>query len=71
MLRNKNTDFIHGFDKELNVHTISLSAFIKEDNGSLYSPHSTKRKETFAKFIPYYAFANRGENDMQVWTLIE
>ena len=68
---NKNTDFIHGFNKELGLPTISLSAFIREDNGSLYSPHSVKRKGTFAKFIPYYAFANRGENDMQVWTLIE
>jgi DUF1680 family protein len=68
---NKNTDFIHGFDSNLGVPTITLSAFVRENNGELYSPISSKRKEIFAKFIPYYAFANRGENDMQVWTLFE
>lgn len=68
---NKNTDFIHGFDKALDIPTISVSAFVREDIGELYSPLSQNRKEIFAKFIPYHAFANRGETDMQVWTLVE
>ncbi len=68
---NKNTDFIHGFDNELGVPTITVSAFIREDSDALYSPLSQSRKEITAKFIPYYAFANRGETDMQVWTLVE
>ncbi len=68
---NESTDFIHGFDKELGVPTITVSAFVREDNGSLYSPLSSRQKEAFAKFIPYYAFANRCETDMQVWTLLK
>ena len=68
---NKDTDFIHGFDKELGVPTITVDAYMKKGNGALYSPMSYERQKTQAKLIPYYAFANRGENDMQVWTLFE
>ena len=33
----------------------------------LYKKASEKDKEIDIKFIPYYAFANRGEDDMAVW----
>lgn len=39
-----------------------------EDNGKLYFNAKEKRaKEVTLKFIPYYAFANRGDTDMLVW----
>ncbi len=67
----KNTAFTHGFDKELGIPTITLDAFIKQSSDSLYAPISQNRKRAKAKFIPYYAFANRGESSMQVWSLVE
>ncbi|MBQ8545550.1 MAG: glycoside hydrolase family 127 protein [Clostridia bacterium] len=67
----RNTDFTHGFNEELGVPTITLDAFIKQSSNSLYAPISQNRKRVKAKFIPYYAFANRGESPMQVWTLAE
>ena len=56
---------------ELGVPTVTVDAFVREDTGALYSPISRERKRIKATLIPYYAFANRGETAMQVWTLIE
>ncbi len=39
----------------------------KYDSDSLYRPLSRELIPAKVKFIPYYAFANRGESDMQVW----
>ena len=64
----KNTDFIHGFNTELGVPTITVDAYVRADNGSLYSQINNSYMKASATLIPYYAFANRGENDMQVWT---
>ncbi|MBO5033014.1 MAG: glycoside hydrolase family 127 protein [Lachnospiraceae bacterium] len=37
----------------------------------LYSPLGTEtREDVTLTYIPYYAWANRGENEMQVWTLV-
>ncbi len=36
----------------------------------LYRPVAGEMEEVKLKFIPYYAYANRGESDMQVWTLL-
>ena len=33
----------------------------------LYNNEPTESPETRIHLIPYYAFANRGESDMQVW----
>lgn len=57
-----NTDFC-------GMPDITLPAFrdISTADG-LYVPADSIRKEEFrARFIPYFAFANRGESDMQVW----
>ncbi len=35
----------------------------------LYRPAEEEMEEVKLTFIPYYAFANRGESDMQIWTL--
>ena len=56
---------------ELGVPTVTVDAFVRENTGALYSPISRERKRIKATLIPYYAFANRGETAMQVWTLIE
>ncbi len=40
------------------------------DGSWLYRPAGAdEMEEVSLNFIPYYAFANRGETDMQVWTL--
>lgn len=41
----------------------------KTDNGlsALYSPAGEGYQACQLRFIPYYAFANRGETDMRVW----
>ncbi len=67
----KCTKFTHGFNSELGVPTLELDAFVREKPSSLYSQLSLKRKKIKAKLIPFYAFANRGESPMQIWTLIE
>ncbi len=37
---------------------------------SLYAPYQKQKGEPVTlRYIPYYAFANRGEDDMQVWPL--
>jgi len=37
----------------------------------LYRPISGEMEEVRLKFLPYYTYANRGESDMQVWTLLK
>ena len=43
----------------------------KTAEGWLYRPYTNELEETELTFIPYYAFANRGVSDMQVWTLVK
>ena len=39
--------------------------------GELYHVYKRKEKEAVElKFVPYYTWANRGENEMEVWILI-
>ncbi len=53
------------------VKTIEWPGF-RRDNGAeqgLYRPWSAEKKKAVSlKFIPYYMWANRTENEMQVWT---
>lgn len=56
-----NPDF-HGFN------SITLPAYIQKSDERLYFDLADAKKEKIkVKFIPYYAFANRGEGDMLVW----
>ncbi len=42
------------------------------DTQGLYSDYTPPQKEQVKlKYIPYYVWANRGENEMQVWTRVE
>ena len=67
----KNTEFYHMKNDSLGVNTITVDAFVREPTNSLYAPLNSARKKIKATFIPYFAFANRGDSPMQVWTLIE
>ncbi|MBP5265455.1 MAG: glycoside hydrolase family 127 protein, partial [Lachnospiraceae bacterium] len=51
------------------VGTILASGkrLVEEETDELYGHAKPKETEVQLKYIPYYAWANRGENDMQVW----
>lgn len=56
------------------VKAIELPGFKREakEMAGLYQPWKTENKTAVSlKFIPYYTWANRMENEMQVWTRIE
>lgn len=47
---------------------LRTTGFLDErPDDSLYSSTEAKRSETMATFVPYYTWANRGPNAMQVW----
>jgi DUF1680 family protein len=52
-------------DEALGLPTVFCPA-IREQVAGLYSDEVTEVPFT-AKFIPYFAFANRGETDMRIW----
>lgn len=50
------------------LYSISLPAYRAADNQNLYfDAEESSLIPITAKFIPYFAFANRGESDMLVW----
>lgn len=65
-----NTDFTLSFDNFFGAYAIEADAYRRNPDcfTSLYRPldirNQTKQK---IRFIPYFAFANRGENEMLVW----
>ena len=46
---------------------IEADGFIESESDALYAPLEDSVEKTRLRFIPYYAFANRGETDMLVW----
>ena len=62
-------EFHFGFDSELAVPTITVDGWARKSSADLYSFNKGELVRTKAKYIPYYAFANRGIQEMQVWTL--
>jgi len=63
-----------GFNDELGVPVIRLDATRREwaEDGPLYMDfEAPARKTVEAVFIPYYAWANRDEGEMLVWTDID
>ena len=63
--------FEEGYDEALGVPTLTVAAYRRKPRAALYAPLTDEREETVARLIPYYAFANRGESEMQVWHLVE
>ncbi|MBR5007061.1 MAG: glycoside hydrolase family 127 protein [Clostridia bacterium] len=56
------------------VPCIKAAALVKPEepgNAPLYSERTGKYEETTATLIPYYAFANRGPSDMQIFTFVK
>ena len=45
------------------------SQLIPQDEGDQYLSEAPKRVDKALSFIPYYTWANRGENEMVVWVL--
>ena len=67
----KNTLFTEYMDTSLNALCLEANAYRRKQSDKLYSKISNERISIKAKFIPYYAFANRGESEMTVWLLAE
>jgi DUF1680 family protein len=66
----ENAEFTVVKEEELNGITALYCMGFKElpGEGELYRPVRSRRFETIKlKFIPYYAWANRGEGEMTVW----
>ena len=61
--------FRAGRNDTLGVPTLKIKAWRREtdDGAPLYSVMQRKLLPCEATFIPYYAFANRGESEMLVW----
>ncbi|MDP4133636.1 MAG: glycoside hydrolase family 127 protein [Bacillota bacterium] len=64
---NKNLDASVSYDDYFGANIIEVKGFKKCDSDSLYYKLSDNYEPATLKFIPYYGFANRGENDMTVW----
>lgn len=47
---------------------IEMDALRRPETKTLYALKSCDRERFTAKLIPYFAFANRGVSDMQIWT---
>jgi DUF1680 family protein len=57
------------YDKVFGANVIKVDGFVRnaEKFENLYQPLGSTFKKKRLKFIPYYAFANRGESEMIVW----
>ncbi len=59
------TDAAVSIDETIGLPVVHCPA-VRETQTDLYSDEITQTPFT-AKFIPYFAFANRGETDMRIW----
>ncbi len=60
-----------GFNETLGLPTVKMKATRRVHSDKLYAPYTKKREEFTAEFIPYFAFANRGESEMIVWVHVD
>jgi DUF1680 family protein len=65
------SEFILGDVSEFGAPTIKVNAFRRKATAKLYYPKADNYEKTVATLIPYYAFANRGETEMQVWHFVK
>jgi len=65
--------FVKGTHEELGVPTLSVRAYRRtvDENTPIYSYKRDSFEEVTLKLIPYYAFANRGAAEMQVWFFVK
>lgn len=57
------------YDDKLDASVIIAHALCHTPADTLYAPEPRPTEQADVRFIPYYAFANRGETDMLVWVL--
>ena len=58
------------FHKKINkdqLDQLTTKGFKFKDTDNLYLQDKPDMMETSLKFIPYYCWSNRGENEMLVW----
>lgn len=55
------------FNEEMQAYTVEADGFEDGAFEKLYRTYRSDFKPRRIKFIPYFAFANRGESDMLVW----
>ncbi len=65
--------FVTGKHPELGVPTLTVKAYRRasDENTPLYSVRHNSLVHVTATLIPYYAFANRGKTEMQVWHFVK
>ena len=65
--------FAYGKHQELGVPMLKVRAWrtVREPDAPLYRPKTQNKEKIEAVLIPYYAFANRGESEMQVWHFVK
>lgn len=59
------------YDSTLDAIVLELKGYKKPKKTTLYSKMTSNKEEITVKLVPYYTFANRGETEMQVWSLYE
>jgi len=59
------------FNEEMQAYTVETDGFEDGVFDSLYRTYRPDFNSRRIKFIPYFAFANRGESDMLVWVRIK
>lgn len=67
-------DFTLGYNEELGVPTLTIDAYRRRETDKLYyrkTDDFIDFYKTSATLIPYFAFANRGEAEMQVWHFVK
>ncbi len=66
-------EFKYSMHSELGVPCLTVKAYRRkpDENAPLYYTRKEELVETEAMLIPYYAFANRGEAEMQVWHFVK
>ncbi len=71
----RNASFAYGRHEKLDVPMLTVKAYRSKPNvnAPLYGqlPEKDEFVETKAVLIPYYAFANRGVTEMQVWHFVK
>ena len=58
------------YDEYFKANVIEADGIKYERFDGLYRPFEAKGEKIRLKFIPYFAFANRGESDMLVWVRV-
>ena len=64
---NNSFDEINDKISSENIISLSTKGYIFEDTNDLYTENKLNLIESSLKYIPYYCWSNRGENEMLVW----